>query len=86
MSPIGRNCSYEERCEFEKYDKVSSTDYSYVFASLCSFVSKKFHLNIVAFRVELWLLKKFKVATTFHNFIAYPEAYEGHPLCSGAQH
>ncbi|BBN05730.1 phosphomannomutase [Marchantia polymorpha subsp. ruderalis] len=21
VSPIGRNCSYEERCEFEKYDK-----------------------------------------------------------------
>lgn len=24
VSPIGRNCSQEEREEFEKYDKVSS--------------------------------------------------------------
>lgn len=28
VSPIGRNASNDEREEFEKYDKVSGTDYN----------------------------------------------------------
>ena len=29
VSPIGRNCSYPERLEFEKYDKVNITPLYY---------------------------------------------------------
>ncbi|KAL2633754.1 hypothetical protein R1flu_005233 [Riccia fluitans] len=42
VSPIGRNCSYEERCEFEKYDKVHN-----VRPKMVQVLREKFsHLNL----------------------------------------